>query len=438
MKDEALLQDIKNISAKSKYYEDLYDLLWKVNSYQGNKKSDFENISFGLFNTPCGGFGDIIVCKTFYDYLKEWYPKSRVSICTTAPQKYKDLGIDGNIYRLSDKNGNDDNECIDYDKLVLKKNIKFDVMIAIPIINKTFDIKQFKKLISYANVFNTFSVSEYNGEYPPYTFPIGVGRGNLGLLFNNFKWKQQKLISGPYAIVYIQPSPEWGVHSKYCFLSYLEMICKKYHQKHRRFQVIIPDWISGEMNTNPVFFRKIKDIIINYYKTLSVIEKGKEKEIYYEDKTKKGKSEITFRGDILPQQRDIFISLMKDSINDILVTGDQSLTDILSCCKYKRVWYQIAPWKTGLAYYLTKELPNKYYSSYKTSCGTIQSINTKIDWKNFMKENDFRILGKERMDLLLMGVQQIKKKNPLFIQLLDIIEHSRYLETAQKKINRLK
>ena len=82
--------------------------------------------------------------------------------------------------------------------------------------------------------------------------------------------------------------------------------------------------------------------------------------------------------------------------------------------------------------------PNKYYSSYKTSCGTIQSINTKIDWKNFMKENDFRILGKERMDLLLMGVQKIKKKNPLFIQLLDIIEHSRYLETAQKKINRLK
>ena len=35
---------------------------------------------------------------------------------------------------------------------------------------------------------------------------------------------------------------------------------------------------------------------------------------------------------------------MKDSVEDILVTGDQSLTDVLSCCKSnKNVWYQIAP-----------------------------------------------------------------------------------------------
>ena len=83
-------------------------------------------------------------------------------------------------------------------------------MIVIPIINYVFNIKKFKKLIPYANVFNTFSVSEYNGEFPPYTFPIGVGKGQLGLLFNRFPIKQQNLIKGPYALVYIQPSPAWG------------------------------------------------------------------------------------------------------------------------------------------------------------------------------------------------------------------------------------
>ena len=72
---------------------------------------------------------------------------------------------------------------------------------------------------------------------------------------------------------------------------------------------------------------------------------------------------------------------MKDSVKDILVTGDQSLTDIISCCKYKRVWYQIAPWKKGLAENLHKHLPNEYYGTYKTSCGTLKSINTEIDWK---------------------------------------------------------
>ena len=61
----------------------------------------------------------------------------------------------------------------------------------------------------------------------------------------------------------------------------------------------------------------------------------------------------------------IFISLMKNSIKDILVTGDQSLTDIISCCRGKQVWYQIAPWKHGLARNLEKHLPNKYYGSFK-------------------------------------------------------------------------
>ena len=83
--------------------------------------------------------GALILCKTFYDYIKEWDPTANISICTTSPQKYKDLGIDGNIYKLTGKDGNDHEECVEYDKLVLKKKIKFDIMIAIPIINKTFD-----------------------------------------------------------------------------------------------------------------------------------------------------------------------------------------------------------------------------------------------------------------------------------------------------------
>ena len=66
---------------------------------------------------------------------------------------------------------------------MVNKSVKFDIMIVIPIINYVFNIKKLKKLIPYANVFNTFSVSEYNGEFPPYTTIIGVGKGQLGLLF---------------------------------------------------------------------------------------------------------------------------------------------------------------------------------------------------------------------------------------------------------------
>ena len=112
-----------------------------------------------------------------------------------------------------------------FKELILKKKIKFDVMIVVPIINKSFDIKKFQKCIPYANIFNTFTMSEYNGEFPPYTFPIGVGEDNLGILLNDFKTKEQTLIKKPYALVYIQPSPEWGSHARYCFFSYFWCAC---------------------------------------------------------------------------------------------------------------------------------------------------------------------------------------------------------------------
>ena len=258
---------ITDLSVKiqgSKKYEDLYNVLWKTCENEKLQRKHYNGVSIGLFNVPCGGFGDIIVTKTFYDYLNKWYPSAKISICTTGPQKYKDLGVGGiNFYKLirKDKSTYDDAECSGYDELKLTKKVKFDIMIVIPIINYQFNIKKFQKLIPYANVFNTFSVSEYNGEFPPYTFPIGIGKGQLGLLMNDFKIKQQDLMKKPYALVYIQPSPSWGVHSKYCFLSFIEMICKNYHKKHPKFQVVIPSWIDEEVFENDTFRRTIIKII---------------------------------------------------------------------------------------------------------------------------------------------------------------------------------
>lgn len=422
---------IKYLANNSKYYEDLYDIIWKMNDLK-EFKQEFTKISVGLFNVPCGGFGDIIVCKTFYDYLKTWYPKMNVSICTTDPEKFKQLGVEKGVIKLDSKVKNI--QCIDYDKIIFKYRIKFDVMIAIPIINKTFDINKFKKCISYANIFNTFSVSEYNGEYPPYTFPIGVGENNLGILLNDFKTKEQNIIKKPFALVYMQPSPEWGPHSRYCFFSYIEMISQKYIEKHQKFQVIIPNWIQEEIEYNPQFKSKLKKLIEPYYKNIAIIYDDGTTQKILENENEK--SVIVFRADILPQKREIFISLIKDSVKDVLLTGDQSITDAISCCKRKTIWYQIAPWKKGFAYYMYKNLPNENFKSFKTSCGSINAFEININWSNFQKKYDFRIHGKKRMDQILIGYNKLKKEDYLK-DLLFIIEKSRYLETAQKKIANL-
>lgn len=418
-----------------KYKDDLYDIFWKP--FEGVPLEKPPKLSVGLFNIPCAGFGDVILCKSFYDCILQWYPGLNVSICTTTPQKYKALNVNAKFHKLHIKENlkisKDDvsSECRKFDEVYLKRKITFDIMIIVPIINREFDLKEFRSLIPYADYSNTFTVSEYNGEYEPYTFPTGVGKGNLGMLFNQISLKPQKLIKGPYGLVYIQPQPEWGIHSKYCFLSFIEMICKKYHKKHPNFQVVIPDWITEDLQDDSQLRTKLKKAIHPYYGHVSLHNKEEIVDIF----KVKTKGKLLFRGDILPKPRDIFVSLMKDSVPDILVTGDQSITDVMSCCQEKHIWYQVAPWKKDFAYHLSLELPLKYFQTFKTSCGKMGRIHYNANMKEFLKTQDFRINGKSRMASILHSQMYFQKHKQFKEDIMNAILHSRYLDTAQAKID---
>ena len=415
---------IKLVQSK-KYYEELYDIPWQLQ--EGNKLSGQKKFRIALINVPCGGFGDIIVCQTFYEYLKSWYPQHDIILCTTTPEKFKKLGIDTRGYKKIHVHG--DSECELYNLLYFKQQPKkFDIMICIPIINYQFNINQFKKFIPYANLFNTFTMSEYNGYIPPYTFPIGVGPGQLGLFLTDQKVKKHNLLKGPYALVYIQPSPDWGVHSRSCFLKYMEMISKKYHKRHPLFQVVVQQWIIDSLLESPNFKHDFKRALQPYYTNI-YIQSVDEQGIFIDGV---GGNNLILRGDILPKPRPEFISLMKYSVEDILLTGDQSITDCFSACSNKRVWYQIAPWKTDFADNMSKCIPDKFIDNFRTTCGTLKGIQQKINYKPFLKEYDFRRLGKIRMDAVLNFVN----KQDEYQEYMDIILHSRNKESVLKKLKK--
>ena len=46
-------------------------------------------------------------------------------------------------------------------------------------------------------------------------------------------------------------------------------------------------------------------------------------------------------------------------------------------------------------------IPDKHIDNFRTTCGTLKGINQKINYKPFLKEYDFRKLGKVRMDSIL-------------------------------------
>ena len=409
-----------------------------------------KKVKIGLINLPCSGFGDIIVCKTFYDYLQQWYKGIDVTICTTTPDKYDQLNVKCEKIKLVYPHSNwQDGECKHIGQLKLqkvnRKMVKFDMLIFVPVINYELEIKEVKKCFSYANKFNTFSISEYNGDFPPYTFPIGVGKtywgeNNLGLfLTDNLKIPKQTIIKKPYALAYTAGhDTAANTHTNTCILSFIEMICKKYHKKHKKFQLIIPPWFKDELIeegelTGSGLRSRYNKIVRKYYGSSHLVyndhKVGETDKLF--DK-QKDKTQLILRGDILPKPRETFISLIKDSVDDILLTGDQSLTDGLSYCKgTKRIWYQVAPWKQELAYELGKVIPNQYLDDFRTSCGTIKGIKLPINNTELIKKYDFRKLGKKRMDAILIQNRLLHHK--MIKDYVECFETSRKKETFLRK-----
>ena len=141
------------------------------------------------------------------------------------------------------------------------------------------------------------------------------------------------------------------------------------------------------------------------------------------------------RGDILPQPRINFISLIKHSLTDVLLTGDQSITDAFSYCRMnKRIWYETAPWKYEFIQELSKVIPNKYLRDFRTSCGCLKGIQLSLNNSEVIKKYDFRKLGKPRMDAVIL--QYHYRDHPLFKSYMESVSHSRVNETASSKFEK--
>jgi len=410
------ISDLNNI-------EDVKNIFWKtfLNKKYPNKKN--QRLKILLLNSPCFGFGDVVFCIKISNYLKEWY-NAYVTIATTDPNSFKKLGAK-NIISLLSKNK--ESQCRRFKYLYFSKNISKQDLIFVAPVQSDYNpsLTDVRFLVPYSTKFNTFFFSEYNHyDDSEFDFSTGLGKNKCGLLFTKTQPSipRIKKLKNPYALIYIA---ECINDSDYCFFKFIEMVSAKYNKKYKNFDIVVPTCLE-------YFFEDYKDIIVSKIKKyyLNIKYTGKEKNIVLNENINRMET-LTFRGDILPLPYTEMTGLIENSVKDILLTGDQSITDALSCCSDKNIFYQIAPWKEEFGKNLAKLLPNKYLSSVKTSCGTLKAIKYNSNYKNFVKEWDFKNLGKPKLDAIINYIL-FKNNNK------KIIEDLEYMILSSKNINSIK
>lgn len=400
--------------------------------YRGRKlhKNNYtKRVRVALINIPCGGFGDIIFAQKISKYLLEWYG-IQAEIFTTYPEAHIKLGE--NPKNIIKSIGSTERECSSIaDANFGKKSDKyFDLYFVAPL-QSNFEpekdqvIENFK----YAHGSNIFFFSEYNTSEKNFQFPTGIGGNRYGLLLTKPpRVKKYPGLKNPYSLIYIAPNHQIQGATN-CYLSFIEMVCAKNYSKIPKLDIIVPTWIIADLKHG---ISRLEKVVYPYYSEIIVKTGDDSVQHILEDRSRA--KILTIRGDILPVNNIDMISLIKFSQRDILLTGDQSITDALSCCVKKNIFYQIADWKRGFAKELSKELPNKYLKTNRTSCGTLQAIKYSSNYREFISEWDFRILARPKMDAIIrlsVASQRSKKIDSIAV----ILENSKSIKGVRKSID---
>ena len=383
---------------KTNKFKQLYDVPFQLN---GKMPSD---LKIALFCNPCYGFGDIIFCLKMYNYIKEWYG-IECTLFTTKPKPFIDNGVkniflakvpkkkyvecanikDMKIYKINEKG----------EELKRVKAPIYDLIFVTPWIGTDYEPKHsaMKPLFPYANRFNTFLFSEYNAPEPhKYDFPTGIGKRLYGLLITDWKITGERIVDNPYLMVHLTQDDRVNVIS--CFSKFIKLMCKKYSNKYPKLDVILPAHVLENKKGMSQLIKYIKNN--NFYDEVDIITSKSN----YPEHDESSKV-LRFRSELTPMPYEKYVSMFNYCLPDVLITGDQSVTDIISCCKDYNIYYQIMPWKRNLAKNLSKATgaQHDYLRKVRDSCGLQEmSFNKKLNLKRLEEKHDFRKLAKEKLD----------------------------------------
>jgi len=442
--EDKLLKKVKSIRSYNKLYNLPIDMFKKAHKKGLKVENVVETpVKILILNATCNGFGDIIFALKLLRYLKEWY-NDLVDVKIATNNRKRFLGLIGedeqdNVIRLQLKKknkevkggvrsgGKDETQCKRFHQFMPNEQLEnFDLYLVAPL-TADFkpDFKEIHTLIKNSNRFNTAFLTEYNMPiHKDILFNVGVGKKRDGLFLINKPDVEPNRIPNldyPYSIIYVAQNDDYLEN---CYEGYLELLTSKF--KLDRLDIVVPPWLHFEKNISDLL-----EVINPHYSKISIIEVDGKKELIIKEGD--GKGEIVIRFDIFPLSFEKMIPLYYHSLPIMLLTGDQSFTDGLSIRKEDSViFYQGLPWKQNFYTSMAKDIPNKFFKSYKTSCGNANALRYKPNLSRFAKKYDFRVIAKGKMDALVMSVGY---KSDIYTDIKKVIAKSRDLKTVKKKLS---
>jgi hypothetical protein len=410
--ENKILNSIKN----TKKYTELFNIPFNLDiSKHEDQDQNKKNPKIALFCNPCYGFGDIIFCLKIYKYLKLWY-NINATIVTTKPTPFL---INGVSKLLGAKIPNHKfEECSNIKKMEIynlsengefttqNKTTNFDLIFCTPWIGTDYEPKHsdLRNLFPYSNRFNTFLFSEYNApDLKKYDFPTGIGKNTLGIFITEPK-KTKNRFKNPYIMVHMTQDDRVNVGA--CFSNFVKLMCKKYYKTYNLLDIFIsPHILNNQKSINSL----VKYIEDNYFDKVQIVKNG---DSLLKPKITSSKSILRIRADLPFLSYDKYVGLFNHCLPDILITGDQSLSDIISCCKNYNVYYQIMPWKRNLAKNLSTSLGKKgeYLGKIRSSCGLEKmSLKHKLDLQKIASKYDFTKLAKPKLDKIIENYYLLTK-----------------------------
>ena len=429
----------------AKNFKSLYKIPLKLFKKKNPTLIVSKPVKILLLTSTCNGFGDVIFAHKLKKYLQDWYGSLvQVKIATNSVKQFVSIKEELNdLIHLSVTAT--DNQCNPFNMMkpynaskFIEENVlisedieSFDLYFVAPI---TYDFtpnyNEIRRLVKNSNRFNTFFLCEYN--YPiqkDVLFNVGIGNGRLGIFLvgSDIKYPKLTAFKHPYSIIYIAKNDD---HISNCYLGFLELLTAKYRLP--KLEIVCPDWMYDVIQENS---KNVRDSIDSHYERISCVHKDGDK-VFIQNISGDydAVNELVFRFDILPVPFTDMLSIYQHSIPHVLLTGDQSITDFLSLRhKTSMPFYQGLPWKQNFYTKLAKALPNKFFRSYKTSCGNLDAIKYDPSFTRFIKNNDFRVKAKPLMDAVICSAGYDSEE---YDRIRDTIVHSRKLRTLKKKLDK--